>query len=72
MKAEIEIECAKPDIAVKAIKPEAEDTKKFSVKIEPGKDKIKLKIEAEDIAGLLAGINSYVRLIKTSINGMVI
>ena len=72
MKAEIEIECKKPEIAVKALEPETENTKKFTVKIIAEKDKIRLKIESDDIPGLLAGINSYVRLIRTSINGMVV
>jgi len=70
MKAEIEIECERPDIVVKALKPEAEETKKFEVKIEAQKDKVMLILEAKDIPGLLAGINSYMRLIKTSINSM--
>jgi tRNA threonylcarbamoyladenosine modification (KEOPS) complex Pcc1 subunit len=70
MKAGIEIECKRPDIVVRALEPEIEETKKFSVKIEAEKDRIKLKLEAEDISGLLAGINSYMRLIRTSMNGM--
>ena len=70
MKAEIEIECERPDIVVKALEPEIEETKKFKVKLEPEKNKVKLKLEADDIPGLLAGINSYMRLIKTSIDGM--
>jgi len=70
MKAEIEIECERPDIVVKALVPETEETKKFTVKIEEGKDRLKLKLEAEDVSGLLAGINSYMRLIKTSIDGL--
>ena len=70
MKAEIEIECERPDIVVKALKPETEETKKFTVKLEEGKDRLKLRLEAEDVPGLLAGINSYMRLIKTSIDGL--
>jgi len=70
MKAEIEIECKNPEILIKALKPDVEDAKKFDVKLKTDKNKIKLKIEAENISGLLAGINSYMRLIKTSINSM--
>jgi tRNA threonylcarbamoyladenosine modification (KEOPS) complex Pcc1 subunit len=70
MKAEIEIECEKPQTVAKALTPEIDETKKFRVKIEAGKKKILLKVESEDISGLLAGINSYVTLIKTSINAM--
>jgi len=70
MKAEIEIECERPDIVVKALKPDVEDVNKFNVKIEAEKNKVKLKIESKDTSGLLAGINSYIRLIKTSIDSM--
>ena len=70
MKAELEIECKNPEIVVKALKPDVEDAKKFNVKIEAEENKIELEIEADNISGLLAGINSYIRLIRTSINGM--
>ena len=40
---------------------------KFKAEIETEKDKIEVKIEAEDISGLLAGVNSYLKLIRTSI-----
>ena len=70
MKAEIEIECKRPDTVIKALEPDIEEVNKFDVKIEPEKNKIKLKIESKDTSGLLAGINSYIRLIKTSIDSM--
>ena len=70
MKAEIEIDCERPDIVVKALTPETEETKKFTVKLEAGKNSLKLKLEAESVPGLLAGINSYMRLIKTSMDGL--
>lgn len=70
MKAEIEIECESPDTVVKALRPEIEETKKFTVKLEAEKDRLKLMLEAEDVPGLLAGINSYLRLIKTSMDGL--
>jgi len=70
MKAEIEIECKRPDTVIKALEPDIEEVNKFDVKIEPEKNKIKLKIESKDTSGLLAGINSYIRLIKTSIDAM--
>ncbi len=70
MKAEIEIECKNPEIVIKALKPDVEDAKKFDVKLEADKNKLKLEIEADNISGLLAGINSYMRLIRTSINSM--
>ena len=70
MKAELEIECKNPEIVVKALRPDFEDAKKFKVELETDNKKLKLKIEAENISGLLAGINSYMRLIRTSINSM--
>jgi len=70
MKAEIEIECKNPEMVIKALKPDVEDAKKFGVKLEADENKVKLKVEADNISGLLAGINSYIRLIRTSINSM--
>ena len=67
MKAEIEIECKEPDVIVKAIKPDLEE-KKFGVTLESKKGAVILKVEAEDISSLLAGINSYMRLIRTAID----
>ena len=70
MKAEIEIECKEPEIVIKSLKPDEEELNKFDVKLTSEKDKLKLKIEARDIPGLLAGINSYIRLIKVAIDAM--
>ena len=67
MKAEIEIDCKDPDTIVKSIMPDI-DVKKFDVKLEDKEDKIILTIESKDITGLLAGINSYIKLIRTAIN----
>lgn len=67
MKAEIEIECKEPDMIIKAVSPEIE-AKKFDVKLEDKKDKIMLTIESKDMTGLLAGINSYMKLIRTAIS----
>ncbi len=70
MKALVEIECRNPGIVIKALKPDIGDAKKFDVKIKAEKGKVKLEVKAETISGLLAGINSYVRLIRTSISSM--
>ena len=67
MKAEIEIECKEPDMIIKAVSPEIE-AKKFDVKLEDKKDKIMLTIGSKDMTGLLAGINSYMKLIRTAIS----
>ena len=66
-KAEIEISCENPQIIVKSMEPEMEKLEKFKADVVVEGDKIKLLIEAEEISGLLAGINSYIRLIRTSI-----
>ena len=70
MKAEIEIECKEPEIVIRSLKPDEEELDKFNVKLTAEKNKLKIKIEAEDISGLLAGINSYMRLIKVAIDAM--
>jgi len=70
MKAEIEIECKEPETVIKSLSPDNESIEKFDVKLESGKNKIKIKVEAKDIPGLLAGINSYLRLVKVSIDAM--
>ena len=66
VRAELEIECANPEIVVRSIKPDMVEHEKFSADIKAMKDKVVLKVESKEIVGLLAGINSYVRLIKTS------
>jgi tRNA threonylcarbamoyladenosine modification (KEOPS) complex Pcc1 subunit len=67
MKAEIEIECKDPETVIKSIKPDIE-AKKFGIDMESKDGKVILTVESEDISGLLAGINSYIRLIRTAIN----
>ncbi len=66
MKAEIEVECKDPEKVIESIEPDIDKTEKFEVQLEADQDKIKLKIKAKDIAGMLAAINSYLRLIRTS------
>ncbi len=65
MKAQLEIECKNPDIIIKSIKPDLEKTDKFSIKLKALENKLSATIEAEDMGSLLAGINSYGRLIKS-------
>lgn len=69
MKAKIEIECENPEIVIKAIKPDM-DEQRFRVELKANDNKIKIKVKAKDISSLLAGINSYVRLIKSSIGAL--
>jgi tRNA threonylcarbamoyladenosine modification (KEOPS) complex Pcc1 subunit len=67
MKAKIKIECKNPEMIIKALKPDM-DSRRFDVELEVDDGKVELKVEAKDIAGLLAGINSYIKLIRTAIN----
>jgi len=70
MKAEIELECKETKLIVKSLQPDKEELNKFDVKLTPEKNKLKIGVEAKDIAGLLAGVNSYMRLIKVAIDAM--
>ena len=70
MKATIELECKNPEIVIKSLKPEIDDSIKFDVKVESVNDNLILTVESENISGLLAGINSYMRLIRVAKDGM--
>jgi len=69
MKAEIKIECENPEIIIKSIKPDMDD-KRFVSELKADDNKLKLKVHANDISSLLAGINSYMRLIKSSMGAL--
>lgn len=68
MIAKLEIECKDPEIVLNSLKPDIDNLEKFQARIEAKKDKVFLTIEAKDISGLLAGINSYARLIRASMD----
>lgn len=68
MKAEIEIECKDPEIIIKSLEPDVEKTKRFDIEFKTDKNKILLIVKSDDFGGLLAGINSYLRLIKAAID----
>lgn len=63
MKAELEIECKNPELIIKSLKPDIDESS-FMVKLKANKDKLLLNIESKDLSGLLAGINSYARMIR--------
>lgn len=67
LKAQIEIECENPETIIKSIAPDMTKTEKFDIKFEPAGNKLKISVEADEISALLAGINSYMRLVKTAI-----
>ena len=64
MKAFIEVECYESEKILRAIQVDAEPTEKFSAKLSEKKEKIILEVESKDISGLMAGINSNLKLIK--------
>jgi tRNA threonylcarbamoyladenosine modification (KEOPS) complex Pcc1 subunit len=66
VRADLEIECKEPDIVVKSIRPDMAEAGKFKVGLKASRKSVKLTVEAGEIGALLAGINSYARLIKTS------
>ncbi len=63
-RAFIEIPCEDVEIIKKVLEPEAKGDE-FKGVIEEGDGKIIIKIEAKRLSMLQAGINSYLRLIKT-------
>ncbi|MFH1229329.1 MAG: KEOPS complex subunit Pcc1 [Candidatus Aenigmatarchaeota archaeon] len=67
MKAEIELDCRNPELVIKSLKPDTEALNKFDVRLTATKGKLKLRVEANDVSGILAGMNSYMRLIRVAI-----
>jgi tRNA threonylcarbamoyladenosine modification (KEOPS) complex Pcc1 subunit len=70
MKAEIELECKQPGLVIKSLRPDKEDLNKFDVTLEAGKNCVRLTVKAKEVSGLLAGINSYMKLIRVAIEAM--
>ncbi|HLE07539.1 MAG TPA: KEOPS complex subunit Pcc1 [archaeon] len=64
MHASLEIDCGDAEKILRSIEADAEPTEKFSAKMAAEKNKIFLEIEAKDISGLMAGVNSNLKLIK--------
>lgn len=64
MLARIEVECIAPEKILKSVEVDSEPTEKFSVKMSAQENKILLEVEAKDISGLMAGVNSNLKLIK--------
>lgn len=68
MKADLEIECKNPENIFKSLEPDIDNNSKFSAEFKVNDNKLKITVSADDITGLLAGINSYLRLVKTVID----
>ncbi|MBU5574980.1 MAG: KEOPS complex subunit Pcc1 [Candidatus Aenigmatarchaeota archaeon] len=63
-KCNLEIECENPKIVIESLKPEINETEKFKIKIKENDKKIFLEVYANTLSNLMAGINSYLKLIK--------
>lgn len=68
LKGKIEIDCKNPEDVIKAIEPDKDESEKFDVKLNSSGSKLNLTVESNDFTGLLAGLNSYIRLIKTAMS----
>jgi len=68
VKSKIIIKCTDPENVIRALEPDIDDNYKFDVKINSDKNRLMLEIESNDISGLLAGINSYLKLIKAALS----
>ncbi len=66
LKAEIEVDCKEPEIVLKALQPDMEETKKFSVSLKAGEGKVLLSVSSETIPGLMAGVSNYLKLIRAA------
>lgn len=67
-KAVLEFQHPRADVIERALRPESEDTiSKMSIRISKEGDRVTLDIESQDINGLRAAINSYLRWIDMTI-----
>jgi tRNA threonylcarbamoyladenosine modification (KEOPS) complex Pcc1 subunit len=64
MKARLKIACKNAQKVLKVLEPESEGDS-FKVRLSTEKEKLVIEIEAERLTLLQAGINSYLRLLKT-------
>ncbi len=66
LKAEIEVDCKEPEVVLKALQPDMEVIKKFSVSLKAGEGKVLLSVGSETIPGLMAGVSNYLKLIRAA------
>ncbi len=66
MRAVVEVECENPELVKKAVEIEKDDA--FDVNLEIKKNMLVLNVKAEKISSLMAGINSYLRLINACVS----
>lgn len=68
MKARLEIDCKNPEVVAKSVSPEAGQLKKFSASLKAEKKTLVLELESDSPSGLLAGMSSYIRLIRAALH----
>ena len=61
----IKVELKNPNIVLKALKPDVEQTARFEVELQALQKHLNLKIKAKDLNAMRAAVNSYLRLINT-------
>jgi tRNA threonylcarbamoyladenosine modification (KEOPS) complex Pcc1 subunit len=66
-KCRIELECRDPEHIADALKKDVEQTKKFGVTISTKPNVVILEFSSHELSGLLAGVNSYVKLAKLAL-----
>ncbi len=66
MKAELEIDVQSPELAKKAIEVEKDESSSLQVNMEIKDDKLGVYVDAESISNLRAGVNTILRLVKTT------
>lgn len=65
MEAKLQLEAESPELVKRVIEVDEDGSESMSVDIEAG-EKIKVKIETDRISNMRAGINTMLRLVKTS------
>jgi len=62
--AAISIPLENPQLVFDSLKPEIEDTARFSVQFNATDNELQMKVNAQDVKALKGAINSYLRLIE--------
>ncbi len=68
MRARLEIDCKNPKVVADSVMPEAAQLKKFSASLRAEKGRLVLEMESDSPSGLLAGLSSYIRLVRAALH----
>lgn len=66
MRAEFEVETPDADIVYRSLLPESGRSERATVEVELEKNKVLIRINAEDVVMLRAAINTWLRLVKVA------